>query len=79
LAAILALPPNVVPVASQCLDYVDAFPPSRNCRRQEGCRGCPPTAVLRFETWDVRPAAAGDDLRRAAQPPEGPGPERERE
>ena len=39
----------------------------------------PPTEVLRFETWDGRPSAAWDDLRRAAQAFKGPGLERERE
>jgi len=37
----------------------------------------PSTELLRFETWDGRPAAAWDDLRRAAQASEGPGTERE--
>jgi 5,6-dimethylbenzimidazole synthase len=58
LAAILALPPNVVPIAYLCLGYVDAFPPQPELQTVGWLPRLPPTEVLRFETWDGRPSAA---------------------
>jgi 5,6-dimethylbenzimidazole synthase len=63
LAAILALPPNVVPVAYLCLGYVDESPPPE-LQTAGLLPRLPPTEVLRFETWDGRRSAVWDDLRR---------------
>jgi 5,6-dimethylbenzimidazole synthase len=77
LAAILALPPNVMPVAFLFPGYVDAFAPTGMADGRLAVAAVPDRGVS-FETWDGRPSAAWDDLRRSVQAAAGPGPERER-
>jgi len=52
LAAILGLPPRVVPVAYLCLGYVAAFPDEPELQRAGWLPRLPLGEVLRFETWN---------------------------
>jgi 5,6-dimethylbenzimidazole synthase len=67
LAAILDLPPGVVPVAYLCLGYVAEFPHQPELQTAGWLPRLSLAEVVRFETWSSSPDPAWEELRRAIQ------------
>jgi 5,6-dimethylbenzimidazole synthase len=64
LAAILSLPPHVVPVAYLCLGYVDEFPPAPELQTAGWLPRVPLAEAVHYETWSGSATEPWEGLRR---------------